>query len=50
MWETRTSKNVRGKLLLFIPTDKNMTALNTDFYRPPAVNKTAIELLTTRQY
>ena len=50
MWETRTNKNFRGKLLLFIPTDKNMTALNTDFYRPPAVNKTAIELLTARQY
>jgi predicted double-glycine peptidase len=50
MWETRTDQNLKGKLLLFIPIDKTMTSINKDFYRPPAVNNTAVELFTARPY
>jgi hypothetical protein len=50
MWETRTDQNLKGKLLLFIPIDKTMTSINKDFYRPPAVNNTAVELFTARPF
>lgn len=50
MWETRDNQQLKGKLLLIIPEDKSLTALNQDFFHPPEVNSTAIELLTLISY
>ena len=50
MWETRDNQQLKGKLLLIIPADKSLTALNQDFFHPPEVNSTAIELLTLISY
>ena len=48
MWETREDKNLKGKILLIIPANKNLTSLNREFFHPPEINKTAIRLLTNR--
>jgi len=48
MWETREDNDLKGKLLLIIPANKNTASLNQDFFHPPIVNKTAIQLLTNR--
>lgn len=45
MWETSEEK---GKLLLIIPVDKSLASINHDFFQPPMINKTAIELLKNR--
>ena len=45
MWEISEGK---GKLLLIIPVDKSLASINQDFFQPPTVNKTAIELLKNR--
>jgi len=50
MWETRDNEQLKGKLLLIIPTDKTLATLNQDFFHPPEVNATAIELLTLTSY
>ena len=50
MWETRDNEKLKGKLLLIIPTDKTLATLNQDFFHPPEVNATAIELLTLTSY
>jgi predicted double-glycine peptidase len=46
MWETRDNEQLKGKVLLIIPADKTLASLNQDFFHPPEVNTTAIELLT----
>ena len=48
MWETREDNDLKGKLLLIIPANKSTASLNQDFFHPPIVNKTAIQLLTNR--
>jgi predicted double-glycine peptidase len=48
MWETREDNDLKGKLLLIIPANKSTASLNKDFFHPPIVNKTAIQLLTNR--
>ena len=48
MWETREDNILKGKLLLIIPANKSTASLNKDFFHPPIVNKTAIQLLTNR--
>lgn len=48
MWETRGDNDLKGKLLLIIPANKSTASLNQDFFHPPIVNKTAIQLLTNR--
>ncbi len=48
MWETREDNDLKGKLLLIIPANKSTASLNQDFFHPPIVNKTAIQLLTYR--
>ncbi len=50
MWETRDNEQLKGKLLLIIPADKTLATLNQDFFHPPEVNATAIELLTLTSY
>ena len=45
MWEISEEK---GKLLLIIPVDKSLASINHDFFQPPTINKTAIELLKNR--
>jgi predicted double-glycine peptidase len=45
MWEINEGK---GKLLLIIPVDKSLASINQDFFQPPTVNKTAIQLLKNR--
>ncbi|MGB1158725.1 MAG: C39 family peptidase [Porticoccaceae bacterium] len=50
MWETRDNEQLKGKLLLIIPVDKTLATLNQDFFHPPEVNATAIELLTLTSY
>jgi predicted double-glycine peptidase len=50
MWETRAGQDLKGKLLLIIPTDKVSASLNRQFYRRPIINKIAIELLTNKYY
>jgi len=49
MWETRDDEKLKGKILLIIPQDKSTANLDKDFFRPPKVNTTAIELLTIRR-
>lgn len=48
-WETRDDEKLKGKLLLIIPKDKFTVNLDKDFFHPPKVNRTAIELLTIRR-
>ena len=49
MWETRDDERLKGKILLIIPKDKSTTNLDKDFFRPPKINATAIELLSIRR-
>ncbi len=49
MWETRDDEKLKGKILLIIPQDKSTANLNKDFFYPPEINNTAIELLTIRR-
>ena len=49
MWETRDDERLKGKILLIIPKDKSTTNLDKDFFRPPKINATTIELLTIRR-
>ncbi len=49
MWETRDDEKLKGKILLIIPQDKSTANLDKDFFRPPTINATAIELLTIRR-
>ena len=49
MWETRDDERLKGKILLVIPKDKSTTNLDKDFFRPPKINATAIELLSIRR-
>ncbi len=48
MWETRDNEQLKGKVLLIIPVDKTLASINQDFFQPPEVNSTAVELLTLR--
>lgn len=48
MWETREETALKGKILLIIPEDKSLAQLNRAFFKPPASNTTAIQLLTLR--
>ncbi len=49
MWETRDEEKLKGKILLIIPQDKSTSSIDKEFFRPPKVNTTAIELLTIRR-
>ncbi len=49
MWETRDDAKLKGKILLIIPQDKSTASLDKDFFHPPKVNTTSIELLTIRR-
>jgi len=49
VWETRDDEKLKGKILLIIPQDKSIATLDKDFFHPPQVNNTAIELLTLRR-
>jgi len=49
MWETREEAALKGKILLLIPEDKPLAQLNKDFFKPPEINTTAIQLLTLRR-
>ncbi len=49
MWETRDDEKLKGKILLIIPQNKSTANLDKDFFRPPKINATAIELLTIRR-
>ena len=48
LWNTRGDNSLKGKILLIIPVDKTLVALNREFFHPPEVNATAVELLTIR--
>ena len=48
MWSTRDDNSLKGKILLIIPVDKKLATINRNFFRPPEMNTTAIELLTIR--
>lgn len=48
MWNTRDNNSLKGKILLIIPVDKKLATINRNFFRPPEMNTTAIELLTIR--
>ena len=49
MWETRDDEKLKGKILLVIPQDKSTANLDKEFFHPPKMNTTAIELLTIRR-